>query len=219
MGKLQLVIGNKNYSSWSLRPWIVLKQASIPFEEPRIPIRTPKSLSEIQKFSAAGRVPVLIDDGIKVWESLAICEYIAERFPEKKLWPSDVEARAFARSISNEMHAGFQDLRKNMPMNCRKSFPGKGLTAEVQADIDRITIIWKESRTRYGKTGDFLLGHFTIADAMYAPVVFRFRTYKVKVDSISEKYMETMLSLPAMAEWLEAAQKEKEVIEDMEIYK
>ncbi len=211
MPELTLVIGNKNYSSWSLRPWLALKQTGQPFKELRIPIHEENSLKEILKYSPSGRVPCLADGEVKVWESLAICDYLAERFPKAGLWPAEPKARAYARSISNEMHAGFQALRKNFTMNIRGRI-SKPISKEIQEDIDRITGIWKESRMNYGKNGAFLFGDFTIADAMYAPVVTRFITYGVKVDSTSEAYMKSILGIPAMQEWIKAASAEKEVI-------
>jgi len=211
MSNLTLIIGNKNYSSWSLRPWLALKQTGQPFKEIRIPIHQENSLKEILKYSPAGRVPCLMDGEIKVWESLAICEYLAERFPKSNLWPTDSKARAYARSISNEMHAGFQALRKNLPMDIRARH-SKKIPQDVQEDIDRIVGIWRDCRTSYGKGGAFLFGHFTIADAMYAPIVTRFITYGIKVDLLAQAYMESILALPVMQEWIKAATAEKEVI-------
>ena len=211
MSQFTLVIGNKNYSSWSLRAWLTLKQTGESFKEIRLPLHTPAFEKEITRYSPSGKVPVLIDGKTKVWESLAICEYLAERFPKANLWPKNPEARAFARAISNEMHAGFMALRKNCPMNCRERIK-KEIPADVQADIDRITSIWREAHERFGKEGPFLFSHFTIADSMYAPVVMRFVTYGVKVDSISKGFMDAILSLPAMKEWLAGAQEETEVL-------
>ena len=212
MEKPTLVIGNKNYSSWSLRAWLCAKQASLDFKEIRLPLHTPEFEEKISNCSPSGRVPVFIDGNVTVWESLAICEYLAERFPKAHLWPEDSKARAFARSVSNEMHAGFQALRQSMPMNCRARFPGKGLAAEVQEDINRITTIWNECRECYEREGKLLFGRFTIPDAMFAPVVLRFITYEVNVDPISKAYMEAVLALPATKEWLEAASQEIERI-------
>ncbi len=211
MSELTLIIGNKNYSPWPLRPWLALKQTGQLFKEIRIPIHQEHSLKEILKYSPSGRVPCLIDGEVKVWESLAICEYLAERFPKSNLWPADSKARAYARSISNEMHAGFQALRKNLPMNIRERI-SKKIPADAQEDIDRIAGIWRDCRANYGKDGAFLFGHFTIADAMYAPIVTRFITYGINVDSVAQVYMETVLALPAMQEWTKAAAAEKEVI-------
>lgn len=214
MNALTLIIGNKNYSSWSLRPWLALKQANIPFEE----IKLLLTLDDISKHSPSGRIPALKDGARTVWDSLAIMEYLAEQFPEKNLWPQDADARAVARSVSAEMHSGFANLRTHMTMNCRGRFPGKGMTAEVDQDIQRIQTIWHECRNRFGNGGPFLFGQFSIADAMYAPVTFRFVTYAVPLSPVAEAYVRTMQNLPAMQEWLAAAQAEPEVIARYEMY-
>jgi glutathione S-transferase len=213
MSQLTLVIGNKNYSSWSLRPWLAMKQAGLDFAEVRIPLDTPTTDQEIRRYSPSGRVPVLRQGNLTVWESLAICEYIAECFAPK-LWPEDTVARALARSVSAEMHAGFVNLRETMPMDCRARHPGFEANPRVQADIARITAIWHECRHNFGSGGDLLFGHFTIADAMFAPVVSRFVTYDVKLDSVAQAYAEAVWALPAMQEWLAAAGSEVESITD-----
>ncbi len=212
MAKLTLVIGNKNYSSWSLRPWLAMKQFGLDFDEVRIALYTPESTEKIQQYSPSGKVPVLIHDTLTVWETLAICEYLAEQFPTIQWWPEDQIARAIARSVSAEMHSGFQNLRQNMPMNCRARLPGKGMSPEVQKDIDRITAIWQECRQRFGSGGNLLFGEFTIADAMFAPVVSRFLTYDVPLDPVSKAYAEAILALPAMQEWIKAGEAELETI-------
>ena len=216
MVELTLVIGNKNYSSWSLRPWLLLKQAGIPFREIYIPTHTPQTRAAILEHSPAGRVPVLHDGDVTVWESLAICEYLAEQFPDKQLWPADRAARAQARSVATEMHAGFGALRTHMVMNCRKHKPGKGRTAEVQADIERLRALWTDCRQRYASGGDFLFGRFSVADAMYAPVATRFKTYDVELDTVSAAYRDTILALPAMRQWYADAAAEHEVIAEYE---
>lgn len=210
MDELTLVIGNKNYSSWSLRPWIIMKQVGLKFQEINITLYQPDSTEKIKQYSPSGRVPALIHDDLIIWDSLAICEYLAEMFPHLYWWPEDKNYRAVARSISAEMHSGFLDLRQNMPMNCRAKLPGQGLTPAVQQDIDRITSIWQECRHNFGQGGDFLFGQFTIADAFFAPVVMRFMTYDVKLDAISRDYTQAILGLPAMQEWLTAAKNENE---------
>ena len=207
-----LVVGNKNYSSWSLRPWLLMKQASVAFDEIRVPLYGPGYKDELRKYSPAGKVPVLLHGDLIVWDSLAICEYIAERHPDRQLWPADAAFRAVARSISAEMHSGFAALRSNMGMNCRGSFPGVGRTVEVAGDIERIQRIWNECRERAGAHGPFLFGAFTIADAMYAPVVLRFRTYAVQLSAASQQYADAILALPALQEWVEAGRAETEVI-------
>ena len=216
MAELTLVIGNKNYSSWSLRPWLLLKQAGIPFREVYIPTHTPQSRAAILEHSPAGRVPVLHDGNTTVWESLAICEYLAEQFPDKQLWPADRTARAVARAVATEMHAGFGALRTHMIMNCRRSFPGQGRTPEVMADIERLRGLWNDCRKRFGSGGDFLFGRFSIADAMYAPVATRFKTYDIELDKVSATYRDAILALPAMQQWYTDAAAEREIIEEYE---
>ena len=204
---MQLVIGNKNYSSWSLRPWIAMKELGITFEEKRIPLYGPGSREEILKASPSGKVPCLVDGEVKVWDSLAILEYLAEKYP--RLWPADEEGRARARSISAEMHSGFSALRTHMSMNVRKRYPGRGRTPEVLADVDRIKSIWEQAK------GPFLFGSFTAADAMYAPVVLRFRTYQV---DLCPAYMKAVLGLPGMKEWIASAESERESIPQFDLY-
>ncbi|MFN6478520.1 glutathione S-transferase family protein [Nostoc sp. DedQUE07] len=217
MTQLTLVIGNKNYSSWSLRPWLAMKQFGLEFNEIRIPLYNhPDCSLKIRQYSSSGKVPVLLHDKQTVWDSLAICEYLAETFPTLQWWPEDKAARALARSISAEMHSGFQNLRQNMPMNCRTKYPGKGLEPGVQQDIDRIISIWQESRQKFGAGGNFLFGNFTIADAFFAPVVLRFIAYDVQLDTVSRNYVESVLELPAMQEWINAAKNETEVIPQYE---
>lgn len=219
MSQLTLIIGNKNYSSWSLRPWLAMQQVGLEFQEIRIVLDTPKTASQLRQYSPAGKVPVLHDGSLIIWDSLAILEHLVDRFPERHWWPwpTDLAARATARSISAEMHSSFVNLRQNMPMNCRASLPGKGMAPGVQADIDRITTIWRDCRQRFGRGGDFLFGAFTIADAMYAPVVSRFTTYGVTLDPICQAYADAIWALPAMQDWLAAAQAETEVIASDEI--
>ncbi|NEQ25922.1 MAG: glutathione S-transferase family protein, partial [Microcoleus sp. SIO2G3] len=199
-----------------LRPWLAMKQAGLDFAEIRIPLDTPTSHQEIRRYSPSGRVPVLLHNDLTIWESLAICEYVAERFAPN-LWHEDTAARAVARSVSAEMHAGFASLRQNMPMDCRARHPGLGMNASVQADVDRITAIWRECREKFGDGGDLLFGHFTIADAMFAPVVSRFITYDVQLDSVAQAYAEAVWALPAMQEWVLAANNEVESIETIQL--
>ena len=196
---LKLVIGDRNFSSWSLRPWLAMKQAGLPFEEINIRLDSPSSKADICKESPSGKVPYLIDGETVVWDSLAICEYIAETVPA--LWPKDRKARAEARAISAEMHSGFSALRHGMPMNIRASKPYKTHQAYVISDIARITAIAESCRSRYGNDGPFLFGNFSIADAMFAPVVWRFLTYAVDLPQASGAWVETMRTLPAMEEW------------------
>jgi glutathione S-transferase len=214
MPPFTLIIGNKNYSSWSLRPWLVMKQTEAEFEEIRIPLDTPQTRSQILQHSPTGKVPALRHGELVLWESIAICEYLAELFPDRHLWPTDVTARAIARCVSAEMHAGFSALRQKLSMDCRSRFTWKGTTPDVQTDIDRILALWFTCRQQFGGGGDFLFGNFTIADAMFAPVVTRFVTYGVPLNAIAQTYAEAVLGLPAMQEWLAAATAETEVLVD-----
>jgi glutathione S-transferase len=200
---LKLVIGDRNYSSWSLRPWLALKQSGLPFEEIQIPLRQTTTKAEILNYSPSGKVPCLIDGETVVWESLSICEYLAEK--AHTLWPSERKARAEARSIACEMHSGFAALRQGMPLDVRASQPFLQPSVDVKADVARIVAIWEDCRQHYGHKGPFLFGHFTNADAMYAPIVFRFLTYHVELPEASRKWVETMAALPAMQEWRQAS--------------
>jgi glutathione S-transferase len=202
---LTLIIGNKNYSSWSLRPWIAMRQAGIDFTEEVIPLYQPGSRERVLKYSPAGKVPVLFDGDMVIWESLAILEHLAERFPASGLWPREPAARAHARAISAEMHAGFAALRNHCPMNMRRPPKARALTPEVAEDVKRIEAIWADSRARFGRSGPFLLGGFCAADAMYAPVVSRFSSYAIPVGASARAYMQTMMGLPVWKEWAAAA--------------
>lgn len=201
---LKLILGNKNYSSWSLRPWIAMRNAGIPFEEEVIPLYEPGSSERMAAYSPTGKVPVLLDGDMVIWESLAILEHIAERFPKAQLWPADPKARAHARAISAEMHAGFVPLRRDCPMNMRRESRRLALTAEVAANVRRIEQIWTECRERFGDGGPFLFGAFGAADAMYAPIVSRFASYAIGVGAAAEAYMAAVMALPAWAEWRNA---------------
>jgi glutathione S-transferase len=203
-----LVIGNKNYSSWSLRPWLAMKVLKLEFEEKRIALYEPGSREQILQHSPAGKVPCLVDGSVRVWDSLAILEYLAEKHAQ--LWPADAAQRARARSICAEMHSGFPSLRTHMSMNVRKRYPGKGRTPDVQAEIERILGIWSEAQK------PFLFGAFGAADAMYAPVVLRFRTYEVELPPACRAYADAVLALPAMREWIAAAERERESIPQFE---
>mgnify|MGYP000853017730 CR=1 FL=1 len=214
---LKLVIGNKNYSSWSMRPWVAMRGSGIPFEEIFIPLYTgPADKQRILDVSKAGKVPALIDDDVTVWDSLAIIEYLAERYPDAGLWPQARAARAHARSISAEMHSGFVALRNECGMNLHRPVKAKPLSDAARADIARVQEIWIDCRTRYGAQGPFLFGAFSAADAMYAPVVHRFRTYAIDVAPLVKDYMTTMMALPAFAEWTAAGLAETIVIERLE---
>jgi glutathione S-transferase len=208
---LRLVIGNKNYSSWSMRPWLVLRAFGIAFQEIRIALDQADSANRIAQFSAAGRVPILLSGDLAVWDSMAICEYLAEQFPDKNLWPRNVAARGVARSVCAEMHAGFTGLRNGMPMNIRARLPGRGRRPEVQADIGRICEIWEACLSDFGHH-EFLFGDFSIADAYFAPVVTRFRTYDVFLAPALQAYCERVLDHPAIGQWVAEACLETEVI-------
>jgi len=199
---LTLVVGTKRWSSWSLRAWMALAATGAPFRQVRIELRQPDTKAKILELSPSGKVPLLDDDGIKVWDTLAICEYLAERFPEAGLWPKDREARALARSVSAEMHAGFVPLRSVCPMDVVEDQRLAEIPDDVKADVARIDAIWTECRDRFGQGGPYLFGAFTNADAMYAPVVTRFRTYNLPVGPVSDAYCDTIMAHPAMQAWI-----------------
>ncbi len=205
MPDLTLVIGNKSYSSWSLRPWLLMRQFGAPFEEIVIPLFRPDSAGALRAYSPTGKVPCLIDGDLVVWESLAIVEHLAERFPELPIWPRNRDARAFARAISAEMHAGFGALREEFTMNIRRRVPGRRPSVAASADVARVEAIWREARERFGAEGPFLCGDFCAADAMFAPVATRFDTYGLQIAPVSQAYVDTILSTPAYVEWREAA--------------
>jgi len=214
---LTLVIGNKNYSSWSMRPWMALKAAGIAFEEVVISLYSGDAdKQKILKYSPAGKVPILIDGAVTIWDSLAIIEYVAETFPEKGIWPKGAAARAHARSISAEMHSGFVPLRSECSMNIHRPIQRKQLSADATANVERLQDIWSECRSKFGQGGPFLFGAFSGADAMYAPIVHRFHTYGVEVKGAAADYMKAMQAHPAFAEWTAAALKETWVIEKFE---
>ncbi len=217
---LTLVIGNKNYSSWSLRPWIAMKAAGIAFEEIVIPLYVPGSAEEIRKYSPAGKVPILIDGDDTIWESLAILEHLADRFPHAGLWPSEPRARSFARSAATEMHGGFQPLRQHCTMNLWLPVKARPMPPEVHANMKRIETLWAECRARFGKNakevGPFLFGAFGNVDAMYAPVVARFHNYGLPVGAETRAYMDAVMATPAWREWYAAAMKETWVMQGNE---
>jgi glutathione S-transferase len=215
---LKLAIGNKNYSSWSMRPWVLLTQAGIAFEEIQLKFSDNGKVEGIEPYSPTRQVPVLIVDGEPVWDSLAIAEAAAELFPHKQLWPADPRARQIARSICAEMHAGFRALRGAMPVNIRASHPGKGMSLGVQQDIERIVEIWESCPARFGKGGELLFGQFTVADAYYAPVATRFLTYAVTLPPAAQRYADALLRLPAVREWMAQARRETEFVPADEPY-
>jgi len=215
MSQRKLVIGNKNYSSWSLRPWLAMSVTGIDFEEILIPLDQPDTKQKILSHSPAGKVPILIDGDLTVWESLAILEYLAEAYPERNLWPQDPVRRAEARSVSAEMHAGFSALRGYYPMNTRKRISGRLPTHEVEKDIARIQQIWRDCLE--ASQGPFLFGEFSAADAMFAPVVSRFETYEVSVEKVCRSYMDDMLTIPMFEKWYADGEAEPWILEHDEV--
>ncbi|WP_438036775.1 glutathione S-transferase family protein [Sorangium sp. So ce204] len=217
MSELTLYLGNRTYSSWSLRAWLVLKQAGADFEEVVIPLQAPGTRTlEIQRYSPSGKVPALQHGALTIWESLAIAEYAAELFPAAKLWPEARDARAVARSVSAEMASSFAALRTALPMNVRRKIQGVAITDAASQDIARVQAIWNDCRSRFGQGGEFLFGRFSVADAMYAPVATRFDTYGVELDAVSRRYVASILALPAMHAWIAKAREEPHIIEAYE---
>ncbi|GAB1423947.1 glutathione S-transferase family protein [Paracoccus sp. (in: a-proteobacteria)] len=213
---MKIIIGNKNYSSWSLRAWLAAREGGFNFGEIDIPLFRPDSRERILSHSPSGKVPCLNDNGVLVWDSLAIGEYLAEKQPA--LLPADPVARATARAVSAEMHAGFRDLRTHMPMNIRKDYRGFGRSPDVDEDIARIIAIWNDCRARFGAGGPYLFGHFTLADAAFAPVCFRCKTYGLEMNGAAGDYLATMLANKHMQEWEAAARAETESIAEEDLY-
>ena len=218
---LKLVVGNKNYSSWSMRPWVLAREAGIAFEEVQLKFDETGDgvrVEGAEPYSPTGKVPVLLVDGEPVWDSLAICETLAELHPEKQLWPAAADARRVARSVCAEMHSGFQGLRGAMPMNLRASLPGKGRNPKSEKDIERVVAIWTSCRSRFGRGGEFLFGRFSVADAFYAPVATRFRTYAVSLPPAAQAYADAVLGVSAVREWMDAGRRETEFVAADEPY-
>lgn len=214
-----LYIGNKNYSSWSLRPWLLLRQLGIEFRERKLRLFSDAFYKELTEVTPAGCVPVLVDGDFSVWDSLAIVEYVAEHFPKRGVWPEDSRARARARSACAEMHAGFAHLRNHMPMNIEASLPSEGRNSEVDGDIAKIVARWSDLRREFAAEGPFLFGPFCAADAYYAPVASRFRTYGVELPKVAAAYADALLGLPAMLEWSEEAKRERCFLPEDEPYR
>lgn len=202
--KLTLVIGNKNYSSWSLRPWLAMAAKGIPFAEVLIPLEHANSRQQVLQYSPTGKVPALKFGNLMLWESLAIIEYVADKHPEAKLWPEDMEQRALARSLASEIHAGFQALRSQCPMNLRRRGATR-LTSEAEADVMRLTNYWRKFRTVSAADGRFLFGEFGAVDAMFAPIATRIRSYEISVDRVTNEYIDEIYALPAFKKWYDAA--------------
>lgn len=216
MSKPTLVIGNKAYSSWSLRPWVFMRHHGIEFDEVRVPLYVDGAKEKILARSPSGKVPALIDGDTTVWDSLAILEYLAERHPHAQGWPADVAARALARSVCAEMHSGFPAMRQSLSMNCRKVYAWRDWPDDVLRDVERVQAIWAACRMQHGQGGPFLFGRFSIADAMYAPVVWRFTGYSVPLSDTAREYCDAMLALPAMRAWRDEARTETEVLAQFE---
>jgi len=217
MSRIELIIGNQNYSSWSLRPWLFLQHHGIEFELTKVALFSPQMEQELESFYSNNKVPVLKSDGEIIWDSLAILEFLAESYPELQGWPSDARARAVARSACAEMHSSFMDLRNELPMNCRRLFRSFKLSAATQHDVDRILSLWRYCRKHFASAGPWLFGEFSVADCMYAPVVLRLRGYDVQLDPVSAAYVKTVTDSPALQAWLAAARDEPEVIVQAEI--
>jgi glutathione S-transferase len=217
MTKLTLIIGNKNYSSWSLRPWIFMKHFNIEFAEKRIPLFTETTDQELAPYFSDYKVPVLLDDDFVVWDSLSILEYLSENYLDSKGWPEDVKARALARSVSAEMHSSFSNVRNELPMNCRKIFHDIRLSPEATREVGRIKDLWRKCRKEYGTNGEWLFGQYSIADAMYAPIALRFAGYSIPLSGIEEAYVKTVLAHPSIIEWIQDGKAEREIIEMDEI--
>ncbi len=217
-----LIIGNQKYSSWSLRPWLVLKEFKIEFKETKIYLYKEDSKQKILKYNPSGKVPALIHaqpgkEDLVIWDSLAICEFLADEYPKEHLWPRDKYLRAQARSVSHEMHSGFQAIRNDLPMNCKTQITLNNISKDLQIDIDRISEIWKRLRKQNDSLGPYLFGKFSICDAMFAPIALRFRSYGINVGPIVQEYMNTLLQLPSIQEWIKAGLKETETLEMCEI--
>ncbi len=208
MPPIKLAIANRNYSSWSLRAWLVLERTRAPFQEVVVPLRQPGTEAEIALHSPSGRLPALTDGALVIWDSLAIAEYLAERFPQTRLWPTDPQARAAARSVCAEMHSGFTALRQTLPMNIRRRRPGGFEAPSVTADIIRITRLWSELRKAYGAGGPYLFREWGIADAFFTPVAARFRTYGVPLPPDAAEYRDSLLTWPSFRRWEQLAEKE-----------
>lgn len=217
MSDLTLIIGNKNYSSWSLRPWIFLKQNNILFNEKRVVLSTDTTDEELAPYNTDGKVPVLLDGDFVTWDSLAILEYLSEKYLNNSGWPTAEKARATARSVSAEMHSSFMNVRNELPMNCRKSFDKIQLSTNAEHEIKRIKSLWRDSRRQFGDNKQWLFGDYSIADAMFAPIALRFHGYNIPLEGIEKDYVNSVLNQPFIIEWIEAGKKEKEVIEEDEI--
>ena len=217
MSKLTLIIGNKNYSSWSLRPWIFLRHHQIEFEEKWVSLFVESTAGELAEYNSDYKVPVLKDGDLIIWDSLSILEYVSEAYLDTKGWPGDRKARSVARSISSEMHSSFVNVRKELPMNCRKKFENIKLSQGAEREIERIKWLWRRCRSEYGKKGEWLFGDYSIADAMFAPIALRLSGYSIPLTGVEEEYVKSVLRHSGIVEWIEAGKLETEVIEADEI--
>ena len=217
MPDLTLVIGNKNYSSWSLRPWVFLRQNRIEFEEKRVALFTETTSEELSQYDSDAKVPVLKDGDLVIWDSLSILEYVSEKYLDANGWPKEPRARAIARSLSAEMHSSFTGVRNELPMNCRKTFQGIQLSSQVEGEIERIKMLWQKCRMEFGADGEWLFGEYSIADAMFAPVALRFAGYGIPLSGVEEAYVNSVFNQPCIIEWIAAGKLEKEIIEIDEI--
>ena len=214
---MQLIIGNKAYSSWSLRPWIAMKQLGLAFDEVVIPMNQPETRAQMLRYAPTGLVPTLVDGDVTIFETLAILEYLNDKYPAAGLWPKDIGARAHARAVACEMHAGFAALRRDCPFNIRRAVKKHELSPEAAKNASRIDALWSDCRARFGAGGPFLFGHFTAADAMFAPIVNRLHVYDVPRSVVAQAYMDTIQALPAWQQWAAEAQRETWVIESSEV--
>lgn len=217
MPNLTLVVGNKNYSSWSLRPWIFLRHHHLDFDERWVSLFVDTTAAALAEYDSDFKVPVLKDGDLVVWDSLSILEYVSETYLDNRGWPEDRKARSIARSVSAEMHSSFGNVRRELPMNCRKKFKNIALSRGAEREIDRIKSLWRRCRTEYGVNGDWLFGDFSIADAMFAPVALRFNGYGISLGGIEADYVNSILTHPGVIEWVEAGKRETEVIASDEI--
>ncbi len=217
MSDLTLVIGNKNYSSWSLRPWVFMKHHHINFNEKWVALLTDTTDKELAQYNSNFKVPILQDGDLVIWDTLSILEYISEQYLNSGGWPREVHARAIARSVSAEMHSSFLNLRNELPMNCRKKFQNIKLTPDTLREVERVKSLWRSCRSQFSNAGEWLFGTYSIADAMYAPIALRFAGYDIPLDDIEKTYVQSVLQQPCIIEWIEAGKAEKEIIEEDEI--
>ena len=217
MADLELIIGNKNYSSWSLRPWVFMKHYQINFKEKRVPLFTVDTNEVLREYDSDFKVPVLKEGGLVIWDTLSILEYLSEQYLDSKGWPSDKNARAVARSVSAEMHSSFLNVRNELPMNCRKTFKNIALSSAAEGEIGRIRQLWQKCLTEFSSDGGWLFGEYSIADAMFAPIALRLSGYSILLEPLIQQYVTRVLAQPCIIEWVNAGKLETEIIEEDEI--